>query len=376
MMKETKFKAARILIIDDEKRNAEVLERLLKSVGFDNVQHLSDGREACDVYQSFLPDLILLDLKMPKCDGFEVMARLKDLTRGDYLPILILTAQRDQETRLRALEYGARDFLNKPFDFSEGLIRIRNVLEVRLLQNQIRMQNQSLEEKVQERSMELEDTRTEIIQRLGRAAEYRDNETGMHVIRMGHLSCRLGKFLGLSEEDQHCLLHAAPMHDIGKVGIPDRILLKAEKLLPEEWEIMKTHAQIGAHILSGGTSEIMRWAESIALSHHERWDATGYPNGLKHEDIPLCGRIVALCDVFDVLTTQRPYKPAWPVAVAMREIRSKSGRHFDPALVDLFEKNLSEMVEITDNFPDSSESESPLMLFNQKIALDEQAVIN
>lgn len=344
---------AKILIIDDERANVQILERLLKGSGFQSIMSITDGHEAVSIYHEYRPDLILLDLKMPNCDGFEVMANLKKSVSNDYLPILILTAQRDQPTRLRALESGAKDFLNKPFDLSEGLTRICNMLEVRLLHNQVRDQNKSLEEKVHLRTLELEETRMDIIHRLGRASEYRDNDTGMHVVRMSQICGQMARYLDMTERECQLLLLASPMHDVGKIGIPDYILLKPGKLNDVEWTVMKTHTTIGAEILAGGNSELLQSAQTIALTHHEKWDGSGYPNGVKGEGIPLIGRIVGLCDVFDALTSNRPYKRSWSVEEAMSEIDSKSGIHFDPYLVNIFKRNLPELVSISHSFADN-----------------------
>ncbi|OGW28490.1 MAG: two-component system response regulator [Nitrospinae bacterium RIFCSPLOWO2_12_FULL_47_7] len=343
---------AKILIIDDEQPNVQILERLLKGAGFQSILCITDGRQAKDVYQQYQPDLILLDLKMPNCDGFEVMAQLRTLVDNDYLPILILTAQRDQPTRLRALESGAKDFLNKPFDLAEGLTRICNMLEVRLMHNQIRNNNKTLEEKVHLRTLELEETRLEVIHRLGRAAEYRDSDTGMHVIRMSQICGKMAQYVGLTEHECQLMIHASPMHDVGKIGIPDHILLKPGKLTESEWTVMKTHSAIGAEILARSSSELMQSAQIIALTHHEKWDGSGYPRGAKGEQIPLSGRIVGICDVFDALTSNRPYKKAWTASEAMTEIESKNGTHFDPYLVTIFKKNLPEIVNISRSYAD------------------------
>jgi putative two-component system response regulator len=272
------------------------------------------------------------------------------MERDGYAAVLVLTAQSDTATRLRALESGAKDYLTKPFDRLEVLTRMRNMLEVRLLHNQIRDQNKILEHKVRQRTQELMETRMEIIRRLGRAAEYRDNETGLHIIRMSKFSEILGRTAGMDADWCEMLLNASPMHDIGKIGIPDRILLKPGKFEPEEWEIMKTHAAIGAEILSGHHSDLMEMARVIAITHHEKWDGTGYPNGLKGEDIPLVGRIVALADVFDALTSERPYKKAWSVEDALGYLLENRGMHFDPNLVGVFEKVLPEILAVREQY--------------------------
>ncbi len=252
--------------------------------------------------------------------------------------------------RVRSLQSGAKDFLTKPFDRIETLTRIHNMLEVRLLHNQVRDQNVILERKVQERTAELNDTRLEIIRRLGIAAEYRDNETGLHIIRMSKICQVLGKAVGMTESEAELLLNASPMHDIGKIGIPDRILLKPGKLDADEWEIMKTHAAIGADMLSGHSSELLNMAKEIALTHHEKWDGSGYPRGLKGEDNPLAGRICAVSDVFDALTSVRPYKKAWSVEDSVAEIQRGKGANFDPDMVDVFMDTLDEIVSIKEQY--------------------------
>ncbi len=347
----------KILIIDDEAGNIRVLERLLRGANFVNIKSITDSRLAVETYQSYQPDLIMLDLKMPHMDGFEVMAELKKIKQDTYLPILVLTAQREHSTRLKALESGAKDFLTKPFELAEALTRVSHLLEVKLLNNQIYNHNNNLEKLVRERTQELEQTRLEIILRLGRAAEFRDNETGRHVIRLSHLTKRLAKEIGMSEEECQLLLHASPLHDVGKIGIPDTILLKEGELTPDEWETMKMHPVIGAEILSGSSSKMMKMAETICLTHQERWDGLGYPLGLKGEEIPLVGRIVAVCDVFDALTSKRPYKKAYSIEKTMEIIESKSGTDFEPRLVEAFKKLLPEMLDIIQEFADSEHEE-------------------
>lgn len=347
---------ARILIVDDQQPNVMLLERMLKDSGYVHVQTATDSREVARLYQEFQPDLLLLDLRMPFMDGFEVMEQLRRMNPDDYLPILMLTTDFKRENRLRALTLGARDFVGKPFDYVEVLSRIQNLLEVRLLHNEVRDQNRMLEEKVRERTRELRETQLEIVLRLARTTEYRDNDTGFHITRMSLYCHSLGCAAGMSEEECELLRHSSPMHDVGKVAIPDHILHKPGKLDPDEWEIMKTHAAIGANILSGSRSELLQMAEEIALTHHEKWDGTGYPNGLKGEEIPLVGRICGLCDVFDALTSERPYKKAWSVEEAVTEIQRGSGKHFDPRLVERFMQILPEIIEIKERYAESAQS--------------------
>ncbi len=354
MILEEQFLNAKILIVDDEADNISVLEKTLKLAGYTSLQTTTDSRKVKTIYQDFLPDLILLDLNMPHMNGFQVMDQLKDIETNSYLSVLVLTGLNDDETLLRALDSGAKDFINKPFDSHEVLSRIRNLLEVRLLHKQLKNQNQILEKKVQDRTKELHDSRLEVVRRLGRAAEYRDNETGLHIIRMSKMSALIGKVAGVCDSDCDLLLNASPMHDIGKIGIPDKVLLKPGKLNADEWEIMKTHSAIGANLLSGHDSKLMKMAHTIALTHHEKWDATGYPKGLKEEDIPFVGRICALCDVFDALTSKRLYKEAWSIEDSWAEIKRNAGKHFDPKLVKVFEQILPDLIRITKEYAEPS----------------------
>ena len=349
---ETNFLKSKILIVDDEQANISLLEDVLENEGYTHFRSTQDSRKALEMYKEIRPDLVLLDLNMPYLDGFQVIEQLKEFEKNSYAPVLVLTAQSDRQTRLRALSAGARDYIEKPFDITEVTQRISNMLEIRLLHNQVRDQNLILEEKVIIRTRELEETRREAILRLGRAAEYRDNETGMHVIRMSRLSAKLAKEIGLSDDECQLILQASPMHDVGKIGIPDEILLKPGKLDEAEWVIMKKHPEIGAGILSGSESKIIQLAETISLTHQERWDGSGYPNNLKGEEIPLVGRVVAICDVFDALTSKRYYKEAFSIEKAMEIIEQASGKDFEPYLVDTFKKVLPEMIRIVKELPD------------------------
>ncbi|MGZ5051788.1 MAG: HD domain-containing phosphohydrolase [Methylobacter sp.] len=345
-----KNETARILIVDDEPVNLKLLNKILSSQGYSNLVLLQDSRKVVDVYRQQRVDLILLDINMPHLDGFGVLEQLKALDDPLFPPVVILTAQSSQDFLLRALNAGARDFIPKPFDRNELLARVRNMLDAYLAHRLVYEQKDVLDEMVQARTHELRSTRLQVIQRLGRAAEYRDNETGNHILRMSHTSALLAKSIGWNEADCELMLHASPMHDIGKIGIPDHILLKPGKLSPEEWEIMKTHATIGANILEGDDSDLMRCASEIALSHHEKWDGSGYPYGLVGEAIPLAGRIAALADVFDALTSERPYKKAWTVEAAVEFITVNSGSHFDPDLVPVFLAQLPEILTIRERF--------------------------
>ena len=326
------IKTARILIIDDEITNIRLIELILSGAGFTNVYSTTDSTEALPLYNSYKPDLIMLDLHMAPPDGFAILEQLKPLIeQSGYMPVLVLTADVNPRAKRLALAGGAKDFLTKPVDRMEVLLRVSNLLETRL-------RNSILEDRVRERTQKLEEAQIETLSRLALAAEYRDDDTGMHTRRVGVLAARLAKELGLDPAQVALMEQAAPLHDIGKIGISDTILLKPGKLTTEEFELMKSHTTIGAGILSGSSSPWLHMAEVIALSHHERWEGTGYPHGLAGEDIPIEGRIVAIVDVFDALVNERPYKKAWPVADALEEIRKMEGRYFDPAVVKAFFK--------------------------------------
>jgi putative two-component system response regulator len=329
------FKNARILLVDDEPANVDLLRRLLVRAGFTRIESTSDSREVADLYVRFRPDLILLDLHMPHRDGLAVMDELNQIAEASYLPILMLTGDDTQEAKREALSRGAKDFLNKPFNSDEVILRIGTLLETRFLYLQIQSQNQILEAKVRDRTRELESAQIEIIERLARAAEFRDDNTGQHTERVGQMAALLARQIGLPDPQVSLIRRAAPLHDVGKIGIPDSILLKLGKLTPDEFALVKTHTSIGARILSGSRFTILRLAEEIAFNHHERWDGDGYA-GVVGSAIPLAGRIVAVADVFDALTQKRPYKAAWSVSDAITEMERQRGKQFDPTLVDAF----------------------------------------
>lgn len=349
------IKSSKILVVDDEPANLRLVEKILHSAGYQYVDLVNDSREAVDTYRQQESDLILLDLNMPNLDGYEVMQNLQALNQEVLAPVIVLTAQQAREYRVRALDLGARDFICKPFDQIELLARVRNLLQAHRFEQSLHTRKGELERLVQERTRELHDTRLQIVRKLGRAAEFRDNETGNHIIRMSKIAALLAQASGMNEYECDLLLNAAPMHDIGKIGIPDRILLKNGKFEPEEWEVMKTHTQIGADILAGDDSEVLKMAQSIALTHHEKWDGTGYPAGLAGEAIPLVGRITAIADVFDALTSERPYKHAWPLSEAIEYISANAGTHFDPALVGKFLDLMPKIQQIINEYSDPSD---------------------
>ena len=324
------------MIVDDQEANVRLLEKILKRAGYANLSSIRDSRQVLESFLEHQPDLILLDLSMPHLDGFGVMRQLAPhIPEGAFVPILVLSADILPAARQTALSIGAKDFLNKPFDLVEVLLRIHNLLETRWLYVKLQNVNETLEAKVRERTRELEEAQFEMLERLARAAEFRDDDTGQHTQRVGQLAGIVARAAGLPEQQSELIRQAAKLHDIGKIGIADSILLKPGKLLPEEYEQMKFHTAWGAKLLEGSRFPVIQLAAEIAMYHHERWDGTGY-NGISGEQIPLAARIVTVADLFDVLPHARTYKVAWPLEDALAEIKSQSGRLFDPKLVEMF----------------------------------------
>ena len=339
-----------ILIVDDINSNIELISYILKDEYI--LETATNGLMALECVKENMPDLILLDVIMPGINGYQVCERLKDDERTKNIPVIFITSMDEIEDKTQGFELGAVDYITKPFDIAEVKARIQTHLALKDSREALQNQNQILEEKVKERTSQLYDTQLQIIYSLGRASEYRDNETGMHIKRISNYSYKLGCAAGMSKEESELLLHTSTMHDVGKIGIPDSILLKPGKLGPHEMEIMKTHTIIGGEMLSGHDSKQLQMAQLIAITHHEKWDGSGYPRGLKGEEIPLVGRIVGLCDVFDALISERPYKKAWPVEDAVLEIERGSGNHFDPHLVKLFKQIFNEILMIKERFSD------------------------
>ena len=328
---------ARILAADDDPAALRVLERILTRAGFAHVRTTQDGSQVPALFVEEAPDLVVLDLHLGEVQGTDVIRRLRPLIPADsYLPILIVSGDLTDEARVGALAAGAVDFISKPYAVDEVLLRVRNHLRTRSLHLSVARQNRELEARVLERTRELEDTAWEVLERLARAAELRDDDTGMHTRRVGELAARIAAAVGLPPAQVEMIRRTAPLHDVGKIGIPDGVLLKAGRLTPDERALMQRHTLVGAQILSAGSSEMVRMAESIALAHHERWDGAGYPHGTAGDAIPLAARIVALADVFDALSSHRPYRPAWPHARVLAEIAAGRGSHFDPRVVDAF----------------------------------------
>lgn len=326
--------AAHILVIDDEEVNRRLVTAMLQRSGYTSVATLADAQQLEQRLQSEPPDLILLDLHMPERDGFELLQVLQPWIVGEHLPVVVISGDFSLESRHRALALGARDFLTKPFDLTELSLRVRNQLETRLLYQDIRKQNHALLEAIHGQTRQLEEARIEMFERLAVAAEYRDDDTARHTVRVGELSARLAKDLGLADEDVRLMKRAAALHDVGKVGIPDALLLKPTRLTDEEMLIMQSHTSIGADILGGSNAPLLQLAEVIALSHHERWDGMGYPRRLAGNAIPLPGRIVAVADAFDALTNDRPYRRALPLDTSLAEIDRHRGTQFDSSVVD------------------------------------------
>ena len=306
---------ARLLLVDDEPANLQVLRHVLQEDY--RLLFATDGARALDIVRSQRPHLVLLDVMMPAMDGYAVCEAIKADPAIADIPVIFVSALSEVGHETRGFEAGAVDYITKPVSAPVVRARVRTHLSL-------------------VRTQELRATRLQIVQRLGRAAEYKDNETGMHVIRMSHYAQLLARAVGMDEAWAEDLLHAAPMHDVGKIGIPDAVLLKPGKLDADEWDIMRRHPRIGAEIIGEHASGVLRVAREIALTHHEKWDGSGYPEGLAGEAIPLASRIVAIADVFDALTTRRPYKDAWSLETAFCHLRSEAGRHFDPALVEPF----------------------------------------
>lgn len=354
--------ASKILVADDEDRNLHLMEALLAPLECDII-FAADGEETIQKTYQDKPDLVLLDIMMPKLDGYEVARRLKSDEKTMGIPIVMVTALRDVEDRVKALEAGADDFLSKPVDKIELLARVKSLLKIKTYYDGLYKSQKQLEEEVLVKSNQMKkayenakQASLETVIRLSKAAEYKDEETGAHIRRISHYAAALARKIGLSEEMVEIILYAAPMHDIGKIGIPEKILLKQGSLDPDEWDIMKQHTTIGAQILHGSKADFIRFAEIIAFTHHEKWDGTGYPQGLKGTDIPLIGRIAAIVDVFDALTTKRPYRDALPVEDSLNFIIERRGAHFDPNLVDAFLEIKDDILGIKAQYKENQES--------------------
>lgn len=325
-----------VLVVDDEPLTGEYIATLLREAGYKQILMASNPHEVLSRLAAVAPDIALVDWHLKEAEGKEIVRALRERYSSEVLPIIVLTADLAPEIKLEAFRSGATEFLHKPFQATELLLRVRNLLEMRRLHQQLAEQKLQIERLLERRERELELARIEILERLARAAEYRDDLTGEHIVRVGRLSEAIGRVLGLSEEVLFLLRHAAPLHDLGKIAIPDTILRKPGKLTHEERRIMRQHTLLGAQMLEGCPYPAVQMARQIALTHHERWDGRGYPYRLKGTEIPLWGRIVALADAYDAMTHDRPYRPAKPLEEAVEEIRLQRGKQFDPIVVDAF----------------------------------------
>lgn len=357
---------AKILIVDDEPINVKVCQKYLHELGYKRCVGLTDSTRTIAVILEERPDVVILDVMMPIVSGVDVLKMIRRHDELTHLPVLILTASADRTTKLTVLNLGATDFLTKPIDPSEMAPRVRNVLSVKRYHDSLRNHAQALEEAVRQRTAELESSRMDVIHCLARAVEYRDDHTGRHVERVGRYSWMIAQTLGLDSTTCSMIELASQLHDVGKIGVPDDILLKPGRLTPEEfermqkhtlfgrkiveqmsereWEKLRQHVQIGCRILDAPRSPLLTMASRIALTHHERWDGSGYPLGLAGEDIPIEGRITAVADVFDALSSVRPYKPSYPIDKCFNILRSESGSHFDPKVVDAFLERREDVV--------------------------------
>ena len=358
----------KVCIIDDEPINIRVTQKHLERCGYSEFITTTNPSEACTLIFKEQPGVVLLDLMMPEVSGLDILRVLRMDDRTQQLPVLILTASTDSASKRAALELGATDFLMKPIDFDELIPRVRNALLIKAHNDHLREYATRLVEEVRQRTHDLAQSRLDLVHRLARAAEYRDNETGRHVIRVGRYVEVIARAMGLDEETVELMRHAAPLHDVGKIAIPDAILLSPNKLTPDEYEHMKLHSSLGKKIfekindeewmqfrrhpdagnaiLGGSDCPLLRMASRIAISHHEKWDGSGYPLALAGEDIPLEGRITAVADVFDALSSKRTYKEAYPMNRCMEIMEEERGKHFDPAVLDAFFSQRERIIEI------------------------------
>lgn len=341
-MEDIMVRQPRILVVDDEGFMRNMMHDILEGEEF-LVESAKNGKEALETLASFNPDVIILDAMMPVMSGFEVLEEIKSREETKTIQVVMLTALQNVNDRVRAIKAGSDDFITKPFEHLELLARVRSLVKVKFYYDHLHSYQQELEWEVEKRTTELmvayqkmKSASLESIVYLSRAAEFKDQSTGFHINRIASYATILARKLGFDEEKREILQYAAPMHDIGKIGIPDSILLKPGPLDSHEWKIMQQHTEIGATILEGSDSEILQTAHTIALTHHEKWNGEGYPHGLKGEDIPLVGRIVAIVDVFDALTSERPYKKAFTIKESMAMIHAEVGSHFDPSVAAAF----------------------------------------
>jgi len=349
MFSKEELRQARILAVDDDTTSLHLLAGFLRQQGFLKVMTAEDGLQAWELFREAEVKLVILDLLMPGHDGYWFLERLSIERPELFVPVIVISGSSDGQSKVRALSLGARDFITKPFDLVEVMARIENMIELKYSYDYLKNQNQQLEDLVRRRTEELHSTFREALNSLSAAVEYHNKETGQHLRRIREFTKILAQGAGLSQTRAEALADASVMHDIGKIGIPDSILLKDGPLTPEEWEVMKNHTVIGADILSGYSSGLLKTASQIALYHHEKWNGQGYPRGLSGQKIPLEGRIVALCDTYDALISWRLYKPAWPLEAAVECIASDQGKSFDPELVKIFLDKQHEFAAVAKN---------------------------
>ena len=343
-----------ILIVDDNPANIEVLSELLTDY---RRRVAIDGPTALRLVEARPPDLILLDVMMPRMDGFEVCRRLKAQPGTAEIPVIFITGLGDERSETLGFEVGGIDYITKPFNAKVVRARVQTQIELKAGRDALRTENSRLEARVEARTAELHaalrtlhKSALDTVFRLGLAAEYKDDDTGEHVLRMANYAVAVARALGWKQDVLDLLLHAAPMHDIGKIAVPDCILKKPGPLNESEWDVVRRHPLTGARILSGSASEVIQLAEVVALTHHEKWNGKGYPQGIAGDAIPLVGRIVAICDVFDALTVRRPYKPPFPLPKALSIIREGVGSHFDPTVAEAFFSAQIEIMAIRDRY--------------------------
>lgn len=357
-----------VMIVDDEPINIKLVRKVLREVGFNDFSDATDPRNVLAMMRQRQPDVVLLDIMMPHIDGLEILEAIRSTEALKHIPVIVLTASSDRAIKLEALELGATDFLGKPVDRAELIPRVRNALTVKAHRDHLSNYAAKLEEAVELRTKEVVNSRLEVVHCLARAAEFHDDVTGRHVVRVGRYAGIVGKALGLSEQQTHILELAAQLHDVGKIGVPDSILRKQGKLTPDEYRTVQQHCRLGKHmfeqmderqaafmrqhpkmgreLLGGAHSPLIQMASRIALTHHEHWDGSGYPLGLKGTGIPLEGRITAIADVFDALSCRRPYKPAYPLHECFDLVEEMSGAQFDPEVVDAFLSSRAEVTEV------------------------------
>jgi putative two-component system response regulator len=361
---------SRVMIVDDEAVNVRVVRKLLQRLGYQNLSSTTDSTQVLEQLRRQRPDVLLLDVMMPEVSGFAILKAMQSDDELRSIPVLALTAMSDRKTRLTALELGANDFLEKPIDQAELSPRVRNALMIRTCQNQLRSYADDLRTAVRQRTRQLSQSRLEVVHCLARAAEFRDDDTGRHVIRVGHFAKLIAQHAGLPRSFVDMIGFAAQLHDVGKIGIPDAILQKPGPLTEEEFDFMRRHCDMGNRVLSAShvsdrivtgieeldsdtpaatdfwESPVSGMAATIAMTHHEKWDGSGYPNGLSAEDIPIEGRITAVADVFDALSSKRPYKEAFPIDRCFEILREGRGKHFDPQLLDVFLAHRADIEQI------------------------------